>query len=159
MRIMKKISHRLILTAVVTGLVFTFSAGALAQEGRMAVISEMHGAVEVRLGGGEWQPAIKGMILHEKDEILTTEGGFVELLLDKKDKTGKLTLEENTRLRLAMMTEDPVSEDKATLLELAIGEMLVRVKKLQGNSKFEVKTPTSTTGVRGTVFKVTVLNK
>lgn len=151
--------YRLVVIAFMAASFFILPLGGGAQEMRFAVVAELRGPVEVRLGGGAWQAAEEGMVLHEKDEILTAEGGFAELLIDKKGKTGKLTIEGNTRLRLATMSGNPDSIDKTTLLELAIGKVLVRVKKLQGNSKFEVKTPTSTTGVRGTVFRVTVLNR
>jgi hypothetical protein len=52
-----------------------------------------------------------------------------------------------------------ITGDKTTLLDLAIGKVLVQTQKLQGDSKFEVRTPTALTGVRGTIFEVTVKEK
>ena len=44
-----------------------------------------------------------------------------------------------------------------TLLDLAVGKILIRVDKLhKKGDKFEIKTPTSIVGVRGTVFGVEV---
>ena len=44
-----------------------------------------------------------------------------------------------------------------TLLDLAIGKILIRAKKLHSEEeKFEVKTPTTIVGVRGTTFAVEV---
>jgi hypothetical protein len=37
--------------------------------------------------------------------------------------------------------------------------LITHVEKLKGNSKFEVKSPTVITGVRGTVFEVVVKEK
>ena len=123
---------------------------------RQATLSKVKGEVTVRMKGGEWKDAVKGMVLNEKDEIKTAPGGFAELALDERGKTGKVELKENSHLRINTLSLDSKTGDKVTLLDLAIGKVLIRAQKLKGNSKFEVKTPTSTSGVRGTVFEVNV---
>ena len=57
------------------------------------------------------------------------------------------------------METESKTGDKTTLLDLALGKVLVHVEKLQGKSKFEVRTPTALTGVRGTTFTVEVREK
>lgn len=54
------------------------------------------------------------------------------------------------------MEEDPLTKDKTTLIDLALGKLLVKVEALKGSSKFEVRTPTAQTGVRGTEFEIAV---
>lgn len=139
---------------VILTLFFTHSAGA-AEIARDATIAQTEGQVMTRLGQGDWMPAEKGMVLHEGDEIKTGPDSAVELLLDQ-GKVGKVEIKENSAFKLDIMHKDPGSGDKVTLLDLAMGKVLVHAEKLTGDSKFEVKTPTSTTGVRGTVFEVEV---
>lgn len=133
-----------------------FYSPVLAEEIRQATISQLQGDVEVRMAGSDWKPAEVGMTLHEKDEIRTAGGAYAEIMLDDAGKTGKFDLEENSHLTLSQMVLDSGTGEKTTLLDLAIGRVLIQAAKLQGNSKFEVKTPTSTAGVRGTVFEVVV---
>ncbi|MBN1688101.1 MAG: FecR domain-containing protein, partial [Candidatus Omnitrophica bacterium] len=68
----------------------------------------------------------------------------------------KIELKPKSRLKMTTLEMDAITGEKITLLDLAIGKVLVHASKLQGESKFEVRTPTSTTGVRGTVFEVSV---
>ncbi|HNX69599.1 MAG TPA: FecR family protein [Candidatus Omnitrophota bacterium] len=125
--------------------------------GRIAEINSTEGTVLFRKNGTEdWKTATKGMLLVENDEIKTGENSKAEILLDKGGETGKLNLAANTQLRLETMKQDPVSGDKTTLLDLALGRVLVKAEKFGGNSSFQVKTPTSICAVRGTVFEVTV---
>ncbi len=144
------------------GLVLVFcvlfvSAPLFAELGRVAEISNLQGAVWFRKSGtAEWKGAEKGMLLLENDEIKTGENAKVEILLDTAGETGKLDLAANTQMRFEAMKKDPATKDKTTLLDLAVGKVLIKAEKLNGNSSFQVKTPTSICGVRGTLFEVTV---
>lgn len=138
----------------VLSLFISSSAGA-AEMARDATITQTEGQVMARIGQGDWMPAERGMVLHEGDEIKTGPKSQVELLLDE-GKVGKVEIKENSAFKLDILQKDPSNGDKVTLLDLAMGKVLVHAEKLSGDSKFEVKTPTSTTGVRGTVFEVEV---
>ena len=146
----------MILVTALAGIVFG-APSVFAGEGRKAILSVVRGSVQVHVQGErDWKPARAGMILSEKDEIQTAKDGLVEIFLDEGGSVGKLRLSERSRLNLLTMDIDTESGDKVTLLELAVGKVLVEVEKLKGESKFEVKTPTSTAGVQGTVFEVAV---
>lgn len=121
---------------------------------RDAMLSEVRGQVTVRENGKEWKAAMPGIVLHEKDEIRTGANGYAEILMDGGD-TASLELKENSYFKFHTLGVDSTG-DKSTLLDLAIGKVLVHAEKLKNNSKFEVRTPTSTTGVRGTMFEVQV---
>lgn len=128
-----------------------------AEEGaREAIVFKLKGTVDVKVNGGAWQPATAGMVLHEKDEIRTAKDSEAVLHLDQKGNTGKLELREDSLLRLGIMNWDNASQEKVTVLDLALGKVLVRAEKLTPNAKFEIKTPTATTGVKGTIFEVSV---
>lgn len=134
------------------------SGAALGEEVRHAQILDLQGDVSVKLQGGEWQTAELGMMLQEKDEVRTAKGGFAEIVLDGGE-VARLELKEGSLFRIDTMDMEPASGEKVTLLDLAIGRVLVHAEKLHGDSKFEVRTPTSTTGVRGTEFEVSVREK
>ena len=124
---------------------------------RVAEINEIQGDVWFRKAGTtEWKGAEKGMMLLEDDEIKTGGNGKAEILLDSSGETGKVNVAENSQMRLKTMQKDPTSADKTTLLDLAMGKVLIKAEKLQRNSSFQVKTPTSICGVRGTLFEVSV---
>lgn len=140
-------------------LVFTSLRVLCAEESasqRYGVILEVQGQVEVKIGSQDWQPAQAGMKLLEKDEIRTGMESAAKILLDEQGRTGKLDLKPESRMRLGTLKLDPKSGDKLTVLDLALGSVLVKAEKLQGGSKFQVRTPNATTGVRGTEFLVSV---
>jgi hypothetical protein len=132
------------------------AAPAHAQAARKGIVSELKGPVDVKIGSAAWKPAKVGMMLREGDEIRTLEKGKAEVLLDEGGSTGKLEIKETSHLRFSAMTWDDVSGDKTTLIDVAVGKVKVQAKKLKGNSKFEMNTPTAVLGVRGTSFEVKV---
>jgi hypothetical protein len=121
---------------------------------REAKLGKVSGNVQVRVAQGPWQKAASGIVLREGDEVRTSPGAAAEILLDGGD-VGKLDLREDSEFKFTQLLEKSNGE-KITLLDLAVGRVLVHAGKLKGDSKFEVRTPTSTTGVRGTVFEVAV---
>ena len=140
----------------IAALGFLFFGGlAIAAEAREATISGVKGEVFVRQNHGDWKPAQKGMVLYRDDEVKTSQGSLAEVLLDN-GAVGSVQVKEKSLFRINIMDEDVKTGDKVTLLDLAIGKVMVHAEKLKGNSKFEVRTPTSTTGVRGTMFEVSV---
>ncbi len=149
---------KVVLLALVSVLSFAFLLSpAFAATPRVAEISSIDGVAWFKKAGtDDWKGASVGILLVENDEIKTGDNSKVEIILDKNGETGKLNLAANSELRLDAMSQDIESGDKTTLLDLAIGRVLVKVEKLGGNSSFQVKTPSSVCAVRGTLFEVTV---
>jgi len=146
------------LTVLAALLVCTFAVTAdAAVTQRTAVISEMEGSAEVKMPGAQgWMPADLGMELTEGYAVRTEADSFVVLTLHGEE-TANVEIKERTVLKLAELFADSDDATQRTLLDLAIGEILITSKKLQSEkSKFEVKTPTSIVGVRGTTFSVSV---
>lgn len=123
-----------------------------AEEVRQATLVNLIGDVMVRQDAGEWKPATPGTLVKINDEIKTSAGASAEILLDN----GSVQIKEKSLFKINTLDLDPATGEKITYLDLALGKIMVHAQKLQGNSKFEVRTPTSTTGVRGTVFEVSV---
>jgi len=152
MRLLKLV----IIFEIITGLILVVTAQDI---NRSASIASLKGKVQVKLiNEKSWNPAKVGMVLHEGDAVRTSAGSWALLKLDG-GKTGTVEVKENTQLLLSELKKNDSGDAKSTLLDLAIGKILIKVQKLRKkNSRFEVKTPTSIVGVRGTVFAVEVEN-
>ena len=121
---------------------------------RSAIITKVDGEVGVRIDNSDWKPATAGTVLHANDEIRTGTKSTAKILLDKDGVSGQLDLDPQSRLRLGTLEGDLNAGTQATILDLAIGNVLVHAAKQTENSRFLVRTPNSTTGVRGTTFSV-----
>lgn len=145
----------LLLAVIATALV----SGVFAEEmKRTASIVEASGDVSIKNPDDPaWQPAKAGDVLNEGSYIKTGSLSKAVLNIDGDGKTALVDVSEKSQLSLATLVKDTTSGLKKTLLDLAIGQVLIKAEKLDTpDSKFEVKTPTSVVGVRGTKFSVKV---
>jgi len=151
---MKVWKMSLALVLVVSLLSFSFGA-----EGqRRAVIIDLEGEVEVKVleEKRKTTPAQIGMVLYEGDVLITKADSYAVLKLEGREMA-TVEISEGSQLMLLELAEDRKKQTQSTLLDLAIGKLLIKVEKLlTEESKFEVKTPTSIVGVRGTIFSVEV---
>lgn len=124
---------------------------------RTAKIIEVSGTVEAKIAKAPWAAAAEGMVLNESDLIRTRTNSFCILNLNGKGETATVEVKENTQMRLAELVVDKTEDLQTTLLDVALGEILIKAEKVHtAKSKFEVKTPTSIVAVRGTKFSVSV---
>ncbi|MEW6101902.1 MAG: FecR family protein [Candidatus Omnitrophota bacterium] len=134
-----------------------FSFGYTQETTRVASVIEITGTVEVQPVNGAWRAAETGMTLYEGDLIRTQAESRAILNLDGEAQTATLELKANSQLKLSQLKKDEAEQTQNTLLDLSLGEVLIHAQKLHSEkSKFEVKTPTSIVGVRGTTFSVAV---
>lgn len=120
---------------------------------RIAKVSEFEGNVEIKIASNAWAPASKGAEMKQGDLIRTKANSWA--VLDIEGST--VEVKQNSQMKLAELVADKAKDSQKTLLDLALGEVLIKAKKLDSEkSKFEVKTPTSIVGVRGTTFSVAV---
>ena len=143
----------------VLALMVTLAVAGYAAEGkRTAKIISLDGKAEVMLAGEKsWIPATADMTLKEGDTLKTSSDSFALLNVDGIGQTATVEVKENAQLLLSELTLDSANGAHRTLLDLASGEILIKAQKVRGeDSKFEVKTPTSVVGVRGTTFAVKV---
>ena len=107
-------------------------------------------------GQSVWSPVSVGMVLSEGDTLRTSARSWALLNIDD-GKIAAVEVKEGSEMMIAELQVDPQTDMSQTLLDLAMGEVLIRAQKVHGeNSRFEVKTPTSIVGVRGTTFNVKV---
>jgi hypothetical protein len=143
----------------VLGLVLGIASSGFSEEmaKRTAKISDMKGVVEVKNTTGQIMPAKIGMILSEGDIVTTKSDSWALLNVDGTAETATVEIKANAKLKLSEMLENKKEGVQMTLLDLSLGEILIKAKKLHSDkSKFEVKTPTSIVGVKGTTFSVSV---
>jgi hypothetical protein len=112
---------------------------------------------------GTKTPVTEGQALIESDTVQTGAGAGVVLVFMNGSS---VKLDENSRLAIEEFKMDPLAENIAvaglkgepsiskTRLNLAYGEMVGNVKKLNSASKFDVKTPVGAAGIRGTTFRI-----
>jgi hypothetical protein len=148
-----KMVRVLCITALIIGIAVT----GYAMEKRTAQIASLNGTAEVRAAGQEkWIPASVGTVLNEGDTLKVAKQSWALLNVDD-GKIATVEVKEGSQMVIAELQADAKAETSKTLLDLAIGEVLIKAQKVHGeNSKFEVKTPTSIVGVRGTTFNVKV---
>jgi len=114
----------------------------------------------------ETEAVTEGAQLGAADTITTAAKSSVMLVLPSGSV---VALKENSRLKIATALFSPLvgealaangaepretAASSQTTFELAFGEMLTRVRKLNPTSTFTVQTPVSVAAVRGTVFEV-----
>ncbi len=152
-----KMLKLLIVVCVMTGLLtHSVSAEGVKRTGK---IIELNGKAEVLFSDGKSLPAWRGMVLNEGDTLKTSKESWIVLSLGGKERA-TVEIDEKSELLLSRLRVDEGEDDQKTLLDLAVGKILIKANKLRSEkSKFEVKTPTSLIGVRGTTFEVNVEEK
>ncbi len=141
----------------IIAVVLSIAVVGYAMESRSAEITSLNGTAEVRQAGQDgWVPAKVGMVLSEGDTIKTAPSSWALLNVDA-GKIATVEVKASSQMLISELMADPTVDTSKTLLDLAMGEVLIKAQKVHGeNSKFEVKTPTSIVGVRGTTFSVKV---
>lgn len=130
------------------------------------VAVQVRGTVEVQHGAEDRsEPVAEGAQLGVADTISTGAKSSVTLVIPNGSV---VALKERSRLKIAVALQSPLADAapppggteppepgvSRTGFELAFGEMLTRVRKLNPTSTFTVQTPVSVAAVRGTVFEI-----
>ena len=159
---MKKILSIAFVLGIFIGFLAVPTLGIAQQEGAVEVtrdvkIISLEGTAGILIAGAaEWVPASIGDVLIPGDTLRTDPMSTLELNFDGSGQTAVIKVSENAELTLNTLTWNKVTNVKDTILDLTIGSVLIKASKLEEESKFEVNTPTSIVGVRGTTFEVRV---
>ncbi|HSV97701.1 MAG TPA: PQQ-binding-like beta-propeller repeat protein [Spirochaetota bacterium] len=114
-----------------------------------AVITFMIGEVQV-FKNNAWGGVETGSELYQGDRIRTKAGATVDVQIGQS----VVRVKEKSELALAALFMDRSTNLENTSLELAVGTVLAKPRKLIKGESFMVKTPTAVAGVRGTMFMV-----
>ncbi|TGK81361.1 iron dicitrate transport regulator FecR [Leptospira noumeaensis] len=117
------------------------------------VVAFVKGDVVVIRESGQVKPNL-GDVLTSKDTIVTGQNGSVEILVGED---GVLKLNKNTSLSVsqAFAANDGSRE---TEVNMQYGKLVTVLRKERKTESFNVVTPTSIAGVRGTIFLTNVEN-
>jgi len=154
---MKNSLGRIICLSLIVTL--SLSSSLLAQEKQpkdaSAVLKEMAGTVDAyRITTDEWEEAKKGERYMAKDALSTDEASHA--LLEFHDNH-RLEMKENTEMTIRQLYRRTDTGEEGTVIDLTVGEILNRVKDLPTEgSIYTIHTPTATSSVRGTRFRVRV---
>lgn len=120
---------------------------------KVGKITSVSGTVEVKKSGGSKTfNAFKGMAIAQGDTIITGKKSGATMDLDS-DK--EVTIGASTTLTISQLVKSASAMGGKTKLSLKDGEVVIKVKKkLEGDSRFEIETPTAIMGVMGTEFVV-----
>jgi len=130
------------------------AATAQAQQQGKAVVRAIRGSAQFSQGG-DWSPLTKDTVLTSGAVVKTGAESQVDLTLEKNGKAVRIT--ENTTLAFDTLTIEDGGTGEAvitTKLNLSVGRVLGVVEGLAAASKYEVKVPTGTVGIRGTKYDI-----
>ena len=147
---MRKIS----LSALFTGLFLLNCAAVFAAVDQATILDIAGEAKFMKKGDADWKMLEKGMVLSEGDRLKTAPNSQVILNFAGSAKTAEVVVRPESEFAFDTFRHEDKTDK--TLLDVQIGSVLVKAEKLIGDSKFEVKTPTSIVGIRGTTFEVQV---
>lgn len=118
-------------------------------------VIDMAGKVEImRDGTGIWASAVSDTKLGAGDIIRTGPGSRADLDFAGKAQAAVVRVNENSSMKIDAYVSSEKIEDRKITLDLTVGDILVKVNKVKNKSQFQVRTPTSIVGVRGTMFRV-----
>jgi hypothetical protein len=153
-------SFKIKITLLMLAAFLTLPAFVHAEESSQAIVKGIKGEARfLRSGSTDWQALERGTVLSEGDALKTAIESQVTLTLVGASKTAEITVRPETEFVFKKFHFDGVSRVESTILDVQLGGVLVKAEKLVGESKFEVKTPTSIVGIRGTTFEVQVSKK
>ncbi|TYP73783.1 FecR family protein [Paenibacillus methanolicus] len=141
---------------IAPAVLWTGTKQASAQVMRVAIVKSLKGSVSVlKSGGSKPFKAFKNMSLNEGDLLKTGKDGSVQLELASDDSDrDEMTVGGESEISFTKLKDKTGSKTK---LNVWAGTLWVKVKSVAGaEDSFEVETPTSIMGVRGTKFIVVV---
>ncbi len=135
--------------------VLVMSYAAAASEMDKAKVLDIKGEAKfMKVGTTDWKVLEPGMVLSEGDSMKTGPDSEATLELSGAKKTAEIVVRKDSEFSFATFRHDEAAMTDQTLLDVGTGGVLVKAEKLIGESKFQVKTPTSIVGIRGTIFEV-----
>ncbi len=149
---MKRFAVVLLVVVVAAGAFLFFPRGGGLSIANAATLTVLHGQVDAQKAGGDFAPAFDGDLLTTGDTVRANNAGnAVVTFFDGST----LTVESGAQVKVASLTKTSGGGIQVSI-EQTLGHTWASVSKLTGDSKFEIKTPSSTAAVRGTAFETIV---
>ena len=149
---MKRFAIVLLVVIVAVGAFLFFPRGGSLSIANAATLTVLHGQIDAQKGGNGFAPALDGDLLTGGDVVRADSvGNAVVSFFDGST----LTVESGAQVKVTSLVKTSSGGIQVTI-EQTLGRTWASVQKLSGDSKFEIKTPTSTAAVRGTAFETIV---
>lgn len=149
---MKRSAIVLLVLVVAVGAFLFFPRGGALSIANAATLTVLHGQIDAQKGASGFTPAFDGDLLTSGDVVRADNAGnAVVTFFDGST----LTVESGAQVRVASLVKTGSGGIQVTI-EQTLGRTWASVQKLGPDSKFEIKTPTSTAAVRGTAFETIV---
>ena len=152
-----KRNARLYSGLVVIGVVAVAGASlsAMAAAGSAKVEAIRSGGGSYTVDGATWYTLQAGTVLPQGASLKTDAAGLVDLDLGDNGPGVRVSPDTTLELTTLQVTEGAGERMATTELGLPQGKIVAVVRKLSSSSKWEVKTPVSTCGIRGSRCAVT----
>ena len=152
---------RNIMIFIILIFILTLSSGLTqawaAEEINNVSIVGMKGKVDAMIGvASTWMPVSEGMKLGVGDTVRTGADSYVDLDFGGAGQAAVVRMGKDSSMKIDTYIASQNIENRKIILDLTIGDILVKVNKVKDESQFQVRTPTSVVGVRGTAFEVHV---
>lgn len=130
-------------------LVLSFCIGIMTSLAGAAEVLDFKGKVQMQSASEVgWTPVERGMKLEFGDSIRTARNSFVDIALDNA-KLNTIRVEQK-----AMVVLNSESDGNIDRVDLAKGRIYANLEDLKAGMNFEVSTPSSIAGVRGSSYSV-----
>ncbi|WP_102344797.1 FecR domain-containing protein [Bacillus sp. Marseille-P3661] len=148
---MKRIRIMLSFLLVLSLILPTLSTAA-AKSTRIAITKDVKGKVYMKKGGGKKEFGVKdGFSLSQGDTVRTGVKSSTNIVYDDGSKS---TIGPTSKVVISKLKNDESS--KKTKIKMLSGKIWNSIQSLtNANDEYEIETPTSVMGVRGTLFLVT----
>ena len=150
---MKRVGIVALVVVIAVGAFLFFPRGGNLSIANAATLSVLHGDVDAQKGSAaDFAPALDGDLLSSGDVVRANDAGnAVVTFFDGST----LTVQSGAQVKVASLVRTGSGGIQVTI-EQTLGKTWASVQKLGPDSKFEVKTPSSTAAVRGTAFETDV---
>lgn len=154
---MRKLLLSVFVGIVAICIVGHFTVSKAAEKDKNVTVVDMKGAVQIMTtGSSNWMPASAFMKLGNGDTVRTMKDSYADLNFNGMGQSALVRVEADSSLKIDSYIASTNVAERKIALDLAVGDILVKANKMQSESQFQIKTPSSVVGVRGTGFKVHV---
>jgi len=148
----KRLAIVLIVAVVAVGAFLFFPRGGDLSIANAATLTVLHGAVDAQKGSAAFAPALDGDLVSSGDVVRADDtGNAVVTFFDGST----LTVQSGAQVKVVSLSRTGSGGIQVTI-EQMLGKTWSSVQKLGPDSRFEIKTPSSTAAVRGTAFETDV---
>lgn len=139
----------LLVVVVAVGVFLFFPSGDTLSVANAATLAVLSGDVEAQKGGRDFAPALDGELLASGDVVRSNQQGRATVTFFDGST---LSVEPGSQVKVVSLART-AGDGLQVTIEQTLGRTWASVQKLKtADSRFEVKTPTSTAVVRGSAF-------